>query len=941
VISLSDLRTEHLREPRGLWTARPRFSWILSATNDDVMQASYELEVRREGEAQPLWRSGRVDSQESVLVGFGGEDLASSTRYSWRVRVEAGREQSAWSESAFETSLLSRDEWVADFVEPVQVSVAPDGLRRRSGEWVAPEPRAPEERLHPAKYLRQTFELADRPVRARLYCAAHGVYASELNGVVVGDQVLAPGYESYDKRLSFQSYDVTDLLTSGRNALGVILGDGWYAGRIDFTGTSAQYGDRLQAGWQVLVEYDDGRHQVVRSDKTVVSSTEGPIRYSDLSIGEKYDARLDISGWSSPAFDDSHWTPVKIVASPAVLSPFVGEPVRRVEAITPKEVLTTPAGDLVVDFGQVIAGVVHLTVRGSRGTTVKLEHTEVLDRDGNFFNNVAGLNKDQTDYYVLAGSTEPETWTPLFTFHGFRYVRVSGYPGEPQAANFLALVIGSDLERSSAFSCSDPRITQLHRNAVWSQRGNFLSIPTDCPQRERMGWTGDLQIFAPAATRNNKVVPFLARWLENVRADQEPDGLVPVIVPAPPFMNSLSGQLADDPLFSIRAAAGWGDAVVLVPWLLFQRYGDRRVLGDNYDAMQAWVDRQIRVAESELPARLHDLELSPERAARQRLLWNSEPNFGDWNAPSMKVEDPSLDHALSVATRSGELIAPMFHGWSLGVLAEAAAELGRESDAEYYLDRSRRVRQAFAEEYLDDSGRLPFDRQGAYVLALAFRFIPEEKLTAYTDRLVELVHAAGDHLDTGFLSVPYLLDVLWTHGHQDLARTLLWQDSAPSWLYEVDHGATTMWEEWEAVGPDGTVTSGSMNHYAFGCVDEWLQARLGGIEPTSPGYRTARIEPDFHAPLTWVEASQETPYGSLDVRWNRDLTDTEQLTLEVGIPANTVASVVLPKGAGSVRVLRGGRPAAVALDELGSGNTVISFRLDPAGPTHSEQKGDK
>lgn len=932
MIVLTDLRVEHCREPLGLWTAQPRFSWRLTASDHDIMQDAYEIEVLRDPDGTPVWSPGGTASSDSVLVPYGGPALDSATRYTWRVRAEAARERTPWAAGSFETSLLQRSDWLAQFVEPDQEPVTPDGPRRVGGDWLPPQHDGPpEQRLHPAKYLRQKFELRARPLRARLYATSHGVYTAEINGLPVADQVLAPGYESYDRQLSFQAYDVTHLLAPGENVLGVILGDGWYAGRIDFTGTSAQYGDRLRAGWQLVAHYTDGEPDVFTSDTTVVSSADGPVRYSDIFIGERHDARSGLAGWSAPGFDASGWTPVKTVPAPEVLVPFAGEPVRRVAELSPRKILTTPEGDVVADFGQVIAGRVRLRVRGPRGTTIKLEHSEVLDRDGNFFMNIQGFNKDQTDYYVLAGDPGGELWEPLFTFHGFRYVRVTGYPGRLTADALRAVVIGSDLEPAGDFTCSDARISRLHRNVVWSQRGNFLAIPTDCPQRERAGWTGDLQVFAPAATRNMKVISFLRRWLANLRLDQSPDGLVPVIVPAPPVMHALSAQAGDDPLLSRRAAAGWGDAVVIVPWVLYERYGDRLVLEENYDAMKAWVDRQVRVAESGLPARLHGQVLTDRERSRQRLLWNSEPNFGDWLAPSVRAEDPSLEHLLAAADRTGEVIGAMFHGYSAELLHRAAAALGRDDDARRYGDRGRRVREAIADEYFDGAGNLAVACQGTYVLALAFGQVPAAQREAALSRLTELIRAADNHLDTGFLSVPFLLEALSANGHADLARTLLWQETAPSWLYAVDRGATTIWEEWSAIRPDGQVGTASFNHYAFGCVDEWLYGHLAGIRPASPGFRTSTIEPDLDADLDWVEAWQDTPYGLLKVRWERDADDPARLTIAVEVPPNTTSALALPERAGSVRAYRDGRPVPVRLGDLGSGPVTVTLRMDPRG----------
>lgn len=898
---LERLTVEHLTEPLGLATAAPRFSWVLDpGAASDARQAAYELEVRREDETDPLWATGRVGGEQSVLVEYAGPELASATRYRWRVRVWCGPETragepTAWAVSHFETSLLHPADWVAGWVEPEQRPVTRDGATSFDDIFSYHPPTASvAERLHPSPYLRQAFTLDERPVRARLYATAHGIYQAELNGVGVGDQVLAPGYQSYDQAVAFQTYDVTDALQAGPNVLGVVLADGWFAGRISITGASAQYGDRLRASWQLVVTGADGGQRLITSDGTVRSST-GPLRYADLFIGEAYDARAELTGWSRPDFDDRTWTPVLTPAVTATLVPFVGEPVRRVRELAAVEVITTPRGDTVVDFGQVIAGRVAMSVTGPAGTTVTLEHAEILDRDGNYFSNIMGPNKDQTDVYVLAGRPEGETWEPRFTFHGFRYVRVTGYPGVPEAASFTAVVIASDLPETGDFACADERLTRLHRNVVWSQRGNFLAIPTDCPQRERAGWTGDIQIFAPTAATNAGVAPFLTRWLENLRHDQEADGSVPMIVPMPPSMRDWIDESLDAfDIASIRSAAGWGDAVIIVPWVLYQRYGDRRVLEENLAAMVAWVEHQARSAAAKLPRRLRDVELDPEQRRRQALLWNGEVNFGDWLTPSTLAGGSLEETIMRAPELTSEVVGAMFHAYALRTLAEITGVLGQESVAAGYARRAVDVREAFVAEYLGADGRLPSDLQGVYVLALAFDLVPDDRRAELVDRLVHLVHDADDHLDTGFLSVPYLLDVLWDNGHPELARTLLRQDTVPSWLYEVDQGATTIWEAWEAVAPDGTVGPVSLNHYAFGCVDDWLYRRVAGLQATAPGYRTSVIAPDLGSGLDWVSAHHDTPYGRLAVDWRRE--PDGSFTVETRVPASTDAILVLPSG---------------------------------------------
>ncbi|CAN5242921.1 glycoside hydrolase family 78 protein [soil metagenome] len=879
VARLADLRVETLTEPIALATAVPRFSWMLEAEAgaQGATQTAYELEVTGPAGLVMSSRGGA----ESFNVRPEGAPLASRTAYEWRVRVWVGddTEPTPWASSRFETSLLDTAAWSALWVRPVQEATE---LERYSlaGALAGLEGPGtpPAQRLRPPQRLRQVFTVVRLPRRARLYISARGLYEAELNGAVVGDEVLAPGYDSYADRISFQGYDVTDSLTVGDNALGVTIADGWFAGRIGLTGSSANYGDRVEAIWQLELGYDDGAIETVVSGADV-RATAGPWEYADLFIGERYDTRLAQPGWSTAVFDDSSWRPVEVREVPTTLVPFPGEPVRRILEL-PGTVLTTPNGETVVDLGQVIAGRVRISFDLPAGTEVKLEHSEVLNAHGDFFSNIMGPNKDQTDYVIAAGGAQ--SWEPTFTFHGFRYVRVTGVPAL-QDGDVTGVVISSDLRTSGSFRTSDARINRLHENVQWSQRGNFLSIPTDCPQRERAGWTGDLQVFIPAATTNQHVLGFVERWLANARADQLDDGQIPMVVPDIP-------SLADGGLGMGASSAAWGDAIVIVPHVLYRRYGDSTVLRDNYDAMVRWVEYQIEVAERDLPDRLDAASLSAADRARQALLWNTGFHFGDWLAPSTLTEAPMPDSAMIAPMRTGELVASMFHANSLTLLAEIAGVLGHDEDQQRYSQRAAAVRQAFTEEYVAADGTIAANLQGPYVNALAFDMVPPQMRPLLVGKLVELVHAAGDHLDTGFVSVPYLLDVLWESGERDLARTLLSQDTVPSWLYEVDRGATTIWESWAAILPDGTVSPMSMNHYAFGCVDDWMFRRIAGIQELEPGFRVSRIEPDLESPLDWVEASHETPYGTLAVSWRRGDGGVE---VTVDVPPSSSAEIVL------------------------------------------------
>jgi alpha-L-rhamnosidase len=898
-----DLRVEYLRAPIAIGTRHPRFSWIV-----DLEQEAYELEVVT-ASGRPVWMSGVVESIESSLVDYTGERLASNTAHRWRVRCLGADGWAPWAESTFETALLDAADWVAEWVEPDQQDAVVE--RWSILDWIrglGPD-TPPDERLRPPQLLRQSFAVRDGLSRARLFATARGSYSAFVNGQRADDQVLAPGSDAYEHRISVQSYDITSALAAGENVLALALADGWWSGRLGLTGSSAQFGTRLSAIWQLHLEYADGTAEVVASGSDVRTAV-GPWAYADLFIGEQFDRRAVPIGWDRAGFDDSQWMPaIGVGRDHEQLRPFTGEPIRRVLELPAVEVIETPDG-AVVDFGQVIAGRTRLRIRDTvPGQRIVIEHTEILAADGAWFDNITGINKEQTDVFYSAGGDDE--WEPEFTFHGFRYARVTGLSGALTADDIVAVVIASDLEQTGSFASSDARLNRLHQNIVWSQRGNFLSIPTDCPQRERAGWTGDIQAFVGAATNNAQVVPFLSRWLDNLRADQLADGRIPIFSPRSPFDDEAAATAQG--IGSIVAAAGWSDAIAIVPWALYERYGDRRVLEQNSDALMRWIDYQQTTAATELPDALSTVDLTPDRRRAQALLYNTGAHFGDWLTPST-MEDKPIHEALGGAPAlTSEYIAPMFQANTLSLASRAAAVLGRGADAAALADRAADVRAAFAAEYVDVHGDLPVRLQGVYVLALAFDMVPESVRPRTAARLVELVHARGDRLDTGFLSTPYLLDVLCDHGYPEVARTLLWQSEMPSWLYEVDQGATSIWEAWDAVSPDGEIRPMSLNHYAPGAVDDWLYRRIAGIRSTSPGYRTAVIEPDFDAGVERVRAHVGTPYGELAVQWQREA-DAASVTVDVphGVAAKLVTSsgvVVLAPGrsthAVSLAVTRG------------------------------------
>lgn len=855
IAALVGLTVEHEPNPIAIAVPRPRFGWKVTG---GAPAEAHRIVVERAGTL--LWDSGRREGPGGIDVEYSGAPLPSDADFDWRVRVWIDGRPGQWAGSRFGTSLLDPGQWRGAWLVPAQTPTYPENYTIRQvidGEAGSSLP--PEQRLQPPKQVRQDVEIGQRPVRARLYATAKGIFRLSINGRDLVDRLLEPGFDAYTHRLAFSCHDVTDILREGTNTVGMVLADGWWAGRVGITGSSAQFGDLLAGSWHLSITFPDGTTAFVGSGDSEAFSARGGWDHSDIFIGERFDARAATPGWSEPGHPDGWQRVERAAVDTAALTPFSGEPVRRLETIRPVEVEHRGDGSVIVDLGQVVAGRLRLEVEAGPGTEIILEHSEVLNPDGSFFNNILGPNKDQCDVYVCSGAGI-EVYEPSFTFHGFRYARLSS-PRPFRVKDVAGVAIGTDLRRTAELITSDPLVNRFHQNVLWSQRANFLSIPTDCPQRERAGWTGDLQVFIHAAATTMDVRQFVERWLANLRAEQFASGGVPVVVPQIPSM--------DVPRNEVQVAAGWSDAVVLVPWALWQRYEDRRALEENYEAMRRWVEFQHREAGATLPERLREAPLSDEQRRRQLTMWNSGWQFGDWLAPStLSATDDPQDRAKP--SLQGEIVAAMFHAHSTAIVADVAAVLGEGQDAASYAERAASIRAAFAAEYVAPDGRLLLERQGLYVLALAFGVLPEELREAAVGRLLVLIDDNDGLLDTGFLSTPHLLDVLWEAGEKELARSLFWQTRPPSWLYPVTMGATTVWESWDAVLPDGTPTASSMNHYALGCVDDWLFRRQAGIAPTLPGYATVRLEPDLDGPLSSAVASVETVRGTVSISWRRE-----------------------------------------------------------------------
>jgi alpha-L-rhamnosidase len=760
--------------------------------------------------------------------------------------------------------------------------LSPDDWR---ASWIEPDVREDAAAAMPSPLLRRAFRLTGTVRTARAYVTSHGLYELRLNGQRVGDEVFTPGWTSYRTRLQYQSFDVTTLLRRGDNAAGVTLGNGWYRGNIGFRKQRNVYGDRLSLLVQIAVTYADGRRELIVSDASWKSST-GPILMSEIYHGETYDARLEKTGWTEPGYDDRAWGGVRVAghAKDVLIAP-AGPPVRKIEEVKAVKILKTAAGETVVDFGQNLVGWVRLAVKGEAGSVVTLRHAEVLDREGNFY--VENLRAaGQKVQYTLKGGKE-EVYEPHFTFQGFRYVAVDGYPGTLTLDSLTGVVVHSDLATAGTFASSNPSINQLQHNIVWGLKGNFLDVPTDCPQRdERLGWMGDAQVFAPTAAFNADVAGFFTKWLKDVSADQHANGSVPHVVPD---VISRPGEPA-------AGSAGWADAAVIIPWTMYQIYGDRRVLEVQYPSMAKWVDYM------------------GQRAGEDRV-WDGDFHFGDWLAFATTRSD------YPGATTGKDLIATAFFARSTDLLARSARVLGKVEEASRYERQLAEIKAAFVKEFVTPGGRVGENTQTAYALALHFDLLPEAMRTTAAARLARDV-GERKHLTTGFLGTPYLLHVLERYGYLDAAYNLLERDQYPSWLYPVTKGATTIWERWDGIKPDGSFQDAGMNsfnHYAYGAVGEWMYRVMAGIDidESEPGYRHVLIRPRPGGTFASARGAHDTMYGRVSSAWTRE---GRRFELTVEVPPNTRATVRLP-GARLADVREGGQPP-------GSAEGITSSRQD-------------
>ncbi|SEQ78678.1 alpha-L-rhamnosidase [Hyunsoonleella jejuensis] len=872
--------SEGFENPLGFYDKTPSFSWQLPVSEGVSSQSAYQIVVASSPDLLPdnadLWNSKKQETAQSTWVKYAGADLQSRQKVYWQVKYwNQDNEASKWSEiSHFELGLLSNSDWKAKWI----------GLDTKKEKVLGSQ----ENIIHRPQYLRKGFELSSDVASAKLYITAKGVFDVAINGEDVSDDVMPPGYTPYKERIETITYDVTDLIESGQNTIGVELAAGWHSGRLGWKKELWVDTETPKMIFQLELTMKDGSKEMILSDDTWKGTTNGPTRISEIYDGETYDANLEMPNWTTNNFDDKTWESINTFP---VTNDIRLEPKRHTTVKTKIELATEEViekgGVAVFDFQQNMVGVPLLKVPMKKGQTLKIRFAEKLSPDGTFY--TENYRSAQSTNYYTASKDGVIEWMPKFTFHGFQYVELSGYDTSktPSKEWVTGLVQYSDFEENGTFTSSHEKLNQLQSNIVWGLRGNFFDIPTDCPQRdERMGWTADAQVFAPASMFNADVYKFWASWMQSVGESQYDNGGIPWVVP--------------DVLYNNKVSAGWGDACTIIPWKIYVRTGDKRILEENFETMKGWVKYHESVTKNYI---------------------SSMGGFADWLQPLPENGDNKGD-------TSHSLIGTAFFAHSANITAKTAKALGKTEEFEKYDALYKMVANAFENKFFDN-GKIKdvVETQTSYLLALAFGLLSDEHKANAKRHLLEKIAEADDHLRTGFLGTPLLYEVLDTTGEIDLMYKILFNETYPSWFYSINQGATTIWERWNSYSKAegfNPMKMNSLNHYAYGAIGEWMYERIAGIAPLEPGYKTIRIAPVPKEPLTSAAASLNTPYGKVASSWE---IKGNKFELHVVVPPNTTAKVTIPANTEKDLVLNGeafiGDNIAELLDSNASGFQLL------------------
>ena len=837
------MKIDHQTDPAGV-SGMPQFGWEIASDRRNVVQKSYRLQIAGDRAFENvLYDSGAVESRESASVRPEGDFLRGAEKYYARVQISDGTETSAWSGPSCFITALEEGEWKAPFV-----SAENDDTYKECSKGT---------------YVRGTFRVKGMVREAYAYTTALGLYNFFLNGEKVGEDEMTPGWTSYRKNLLYQTYDVTGLLHEGENAAGAMLAAGWYKGVMGLTKARNNYGDQTAFAMQLVIRYEDGSEETVCTGGDW-SGCDSPVVFSESYDGEIYDARLEIPGWAEAETPEGNWHSVKEVPfDKAVLHAQAGARVRMTDRMPAERIFTTPKGETVIDFGQNMTGRIHVTAKGKPGDVIELRCFEVLDHDGNvYFDNLR--HAKTTMKYIFAEEKEV-IWYPRFTYMGFRYAKIISFPGKPEKEDFTAYTLHSEMERTGDIQTSDPLLNQLHHNILWGMKGNFLDVPTDCPQRdERLGWTADAQIFSRTASYLMDTDTFFTKWLRDLAKDQRKDGGVPHVIP-----NIEEGREEGNWLLSQspHSAAAWADAAVIIPWNMYLMYGDKDVLRQQYDSMKGWIDFMT--------------------AHSKDYMWTFMMQLGDWVA--LDAEEGSYFGATPT-----DLICNAYYAYSTDLFVKTAEILGKE-DAGRYRELRDHIVEKFQETYFDKDGFMTAQTQTAHIVALYFGLTPKRYIRQTAQRLKELLDKEGGHLVTGFVGTPYFCLALSGSGCVKEAYELLLKEDFPSWLYQVKMGATTVWEHWDGLKPDGSMWSADMNsfnHYAYGAIGEWMYRVMAGLEADEkePGFRHAVYYPRIGGGLGFVKGRYHSVYGEHQIEWR---TDDDCVTMAVCVPPNTTATVRL------------------------------------------------